>query len=272
MSCGQTDLDPKHTWGHTIAFCDQYFQRACALLRTTLDEVPTWTAVADRAVRTIRAGSTVHANVTTWHMPTTELSNERDGNPAPFAFQGPDHHTPEQYAQMRAGDLLLTNCVTPAVHEVRDRGVHVIVFTTAYVNSGAAPGWLGDNPGGLMPADVADQVIDTHIPWEQGLVDVPQVPEMKVFPGSSNVSCAIHWCLTAEVMQALGTGGSPDGTKARAYLTVLLERLGEVNRRHRQAIAEEAVGLARRVIGGGQVDVNGSNEGVRGMRTPWPRA
>ena len=212
--------DPEHTWGHTIAFCDQYFQRACALLRTTLDEVPTWTAVADRAVRTIRAGSTVYANVTTGHMPTTELSNEREGNPAPFAFQGPDHHTPEQYAQMRAGDLLLTNCVTPAVHEVRDRGGHVIVFTTAYVNSGAAPGWLGDNPGGLMPADVADQVIDTHIPWEQGLVDVPQVPEMKVFPGSSNVSCAIHWCLTAEVMQALGTGGSPDGTKARAYLTV----------------------------------------------------
>ena len=135
MSCGQTDLDPEHTWGHTIAFCDQYFQRACALLRTTLDEVPTWTAVADRAVRTIRAGSTVHANITTGHMPTTELSNEREGNPAPFAFQGPDHHTPEQYAQMRAGDLLLTNCVTPAVQEVRDRGVHVIVFTTAYVNS-----------------------------------------------------------------------------------------------------------------------------------------
>ena len=114
-----------------------------------------------------------------------------------------------------------------------------------------------------MPADVADQVIDTHIPWEQGLVDVPQVPEMKVFPGSSNVSCAIHWCLTAEVMQALGTGGSPDGSKARAYLAVLLERLGEVNRRHRQAIGQEAVELARRVIAGGHVDVNGSNEGVR---------
>ena len=45
MSCGQTDLDPEHTWGHTIAFCDQYFQRAGELLRTTLDEVPTWTAV-----------------------------------------------------------------------------------------------------------------------------------------------------------------------------------------------------------------------------------
>ncbi len=90
----------------------------------------------------------------------------------------------------------------------------------------------------LRSPDVADQVIDTHIPWEQGLIDVPQVPEMKVFPGSSNVSCAIHWCLTAEVMHALGTGGSPDGSKARAYLTVLLERLGEVNRRHRQAIAE----------------------------------
>ena len=27
---------------------------------------------------------------------------------------------------------------------------------------------------------------------------------------------------------------------------------------------EEAVGLARQVIGGGHVDVNGSNEGVRG--------
>ena len=256
--------NPEHTWGHTIAFCDQYFQRACELLRITLDEVPTWTAVADRAVRTIRAGSTVHANITTGHMPTTELANEREGNPAPFAFQGSDHHTPEQYAAMRSGDLFLTNCVTPAVREVRDRGVHVIVFTTAYVNSGSAPeGWLLDNPGGLLPADVADQAIDTHISWEQGLVDVPAVPEMKVFPGSSNVSCSIHWCLTAEVMQALGTGGSPDGSKAREYLTILLERLGEVNRRHRQTIVEEAVVLAKRVIAGGHVDVNGSNEGVR---------
>lgn len=256
--------DPEHTWGHTIAFGDQYHRRACELLQGTLDEAPTWTAVADRAVRTIRAGRTVHANVTTGHMPTTELANEREGNPAPFAFQGPDHHTAEQYAAMRAGDLLLTNCVTPAVREVRDRGVRVIVFTTAYVNSGSAPpGWLGDNPGGLLPADVADQVIDTRIPWEQGLVDVPQVPEMKVFPGSSNVSCAIHWCLTAEVMQALGAGGAPDGAKAREYLTILLERLDEVYRRHRQAIAAEAVALAKRVIGGGHVDVRGSNEGVR---------
>ena len=110
---------------------------------------------------------------------------------------------------------------------------------------------------------MADQVIDTHIPWEQGLVDVPQAPEMKVFPGSSNVSCAIHWCLTAEVMQALGAGGTPDGAKAREYLTILLERLDTVNRRHRQAIGEEAVVLAKRVIGGGHVDVRGSNEGVR---------
>ena len=259
-------MTPKsdHTWGHTTPFCDEYFENVRNLLETTVVEIPVWTAVADRAVHTIQSGYNVHANITTGHMPTAELSNDREGNPAPFIFQGPDHHTPEQYAAMRSGDLLLTNCVTPAVREVRDRGVYVCVFTTPYVESGTAPsGEVVENPEGLLPEGVANEVIQTHIPWEQGLVHVPEVPEMKLFPASSNVSCSIHWCLTAEVMQSLGTNSSPDGSKAREYLEVLITRLEKMNDQNQPLIMDEAVGLAKNVINGGHIDVNGSNEGVR---------
>ena len=261
-----TTHNPAHTWGHNLAFSEEYYREAHRLLTETLDDVPRLTEVAVRAVDTIRAGNTVYANVTTGHMPTDELANEREGNPAPFFYQGPDNCTPEQYAGMKEGDLFLTNQVNEDVRAVRDRGVHVVVYTTCYIDSGGAPeGWVTPNADNLLPADVANEVFTTRIPWQQGLVHAPEVPEMEVFPGSSNITCSLHWCLTAEVAHALGSGSdaTPDGAKAREYLGVLLQRLEAFHAAHATGIDELAATLAERVISGGHVDLRGANEAVR---------
>ena len=119
--------------------------------------------------------------------------------------------------------MLLTTMVNNSVRLARDRGVYVVVFTTPYINNrNTPPDQVKPNENDWMPEDVATLVVDTHIPWEHGLVHVPQIPEMAVCPGSSIGGCAIHWMISAEVAQALATDTPPEGSCGRRYLDILL--------------------------------------------------
>ena len=146
----------EHTWGHTIPFGEAYYRKALDTLRQLREDSATTTEVARKVVETIRAGNTVYMNVTTGHMPTYELSNDREGNPGPFEFTGADSCTPEQYAAMKAGDMLLTNAVSEAVRDAHELGVYVVIFTTCYVNcKQTPPGRVHPNPNDWMPEDIA---------------------------------------------------------------------------------------------------------------------
>ena len=258
------DTNPEHTWGHTIAFGEEYYQNVVKLLRAIHADAGIVAEVAVRAADAIRAGRKVYANITTGHMPTSELMNEREGNPALFEFTGSDVCTPEQFAAMQEGDVLLTNHVSEAERQARDAGVYVVIFTTCYVNNrNTPPEMVHPNENDLMPEDVASRVVESHIPWEQGLVHVPEVPEMAVFPGSSNGTCSIHWMITAEVAHTLATNTPPDGSVGRQYLDILLERLAEVHAQDLEQIGQVAVIVAKRIISGGRYFVRSRNDGVK---------
>ena len=253
----------EHTWGHTLAFGAAYYQRVTQLLRAIHQDADIMAAAAARCVDALRAGHKVYANITTGHMPGEELANEREGNPAPFEFSSADSCSPEQFESMRAGDVLLTNQVAEPVLQARESGVYVVVFTTAYVTHHNTPeGQVHPNPNDWLPEDVASQVIESHIPWEQGLVHIPAVPEMAVFPGSGNGSCALHWMITAEVMHALATDSSPEGKIGRQYMELLLERLEQNYARDIRRVNEVAERIARRIIGGGHYFLRSRNGGV----------
>lgn len=258
------NIHPEHTWGHTLPFGEEYYQNAVKLLREIRDDAAIMAEVATRAADAIRAGNTVYANITTGHMPSYELLNDREGNPAQFEFTGADTCTPEQFAAMRAGDVLLTNHVSEAVRDARDAGVYVVVFTTCYVNNrDTPPGKVLPNPNDWVPEDVASRVIDSHIPWHQGLVRAPEIPEMEICPGSANGSCAIHWMITAEVAHSLATDQSPTGTIGRQYVELLLTRLADVHTQDLDHINEIAVVIAKRIIDGGHYYVRSRNEGIQ---------
>ena len=90
---------------------------------------------------------------------------------------------PEIYAALVPGDVLLTNHVKAAVRQARDAGVLVVGLPTAYINnSGTPPGKVHPNENGWVLEDVSSLILETHIPWDQGIVRIPQVPEMPVFP------------------------------------------------------------------------------------------
>jgi len=247
-----------------MSSAEEYYGRAVALVSAIRDDADILAEVAAKATEAIRAGHRVYANVTTGHMPTSELVNEREGNPSLFEFTGHDVCSPEQFAAMRAGDVLLTNHVGNQELEAREAGVYVVVFTTCYFNNrNTPPGEVAPNENDWMPEDVASRVIDSHISWEQGLVHLPQVPEMAVLPGSSNGTCAIHWMITAEVTQALATGVTPDGSRAREYGGILLTRLADAYSRDGERRAQAAAAMADRIIDGGHYYVRSRNDGVK---------
>ena len=255
---------PEHTWGHTIPFGEEYYQNAVKLLRDIREDAAIMAEVAAKAADAIRAGNKVYANITTGHMPTYELVNDREGNPAQFEFTGADTCTPEQFAAMRAGDVLLTNHVSEAVRGARDSGVYVVVFTTCYVNNRDTPsGKVVPNVHDWVPEDVASRVIDSHIPWHQGLVHAPEIPEMEICPGSANGTCAIHWMITAEVAHTLATDQPPTGIIGSQYVDILLERLADVHTQDVDHINETAVVIAKRIIDGGYYYVRSRNEGIQ---------
>jgi len=255
---------PEYTWGHTIPFGLEYYQKAKASLLELRADIGMISEISSRAVKTIRAGNKVYMNVTTGHMPTYELVNEREGNPALFEFSGSDACTPEQFAAMEPGDLLLTNNVGEDVKNARQRGVYVVIFTTCYVNNKRTPpGRVNPNVNDWMPEDIASEVVYTSIPWQQGLVNIPEIPYMEAFPGSANVSCAIHWMITAETARSLATGGMPDGSQGLEYLDILLSRVDKVFELEMERINETALTLARRFIDGGRFFVRSRNEGIQ---------
>ena len=257
------NFDREHTWGHTIAFGEEYYQNGVKMLRALRKDAALIAEFAARCTEALRQGHKVYANATSGHMPVYELVNEREGNPALFEFC-PGHCTPEQFAAMQKGDVLFTNHVSKAVRAARDAGVFVAVITTCYTNNRNAPaGMVQPNENDWMPEDAASCVIESHIPWEQGLVHAPAVPEMAIFPGSGIGSSAIHWMITAEACHALETDIPADGTVGGQYVDLLLERLAVFHERDRQRVDHIAPKIARRIIAGGRFFVRSRNQGVQ---------
>ena len=258
------DLHPDHTWGHALPFGEEYYQQVTTLLRAVHADAGLFAQVADRAAEALRTGHKVYTDAAVGHMPPPEMADEREGNPAQIHCCG--HNCSEQdFAALEAGDLLLTNHVSEAVRQAREAGVHVVGLPTCYINNSTTPpGEVHPNENDWLLEDVCSVVLATHIPWDQGIVQVPEVPEMPLFPSSSNITCSIHWMLTAEVAAALATGDRPDGSAGRAYLDVLFERLADLHRGELARIDVEAVLVAKRIMAGGRFFVRSRNPGVQG--------
>ena len=259
--------NPEHTWGRTIDFGEEYYQNALKMLRALRDDAAIIAAVAQRCTDALKSGRKVYVNAVSGHMPRLELVNEREGNPALFEFS-PGGFTPEQCAAMGPGDVLITNSVSDDTLEAREAGAYVVVITTCYANNPSTPpGQVRPNTNDWMPADVASQVLESYIPWEQGLVHAPEVPEMAICPGSAIGTCSIHWMLTAEVAHTLATGQTPDGSIGSQYLDLMLQRLEDFHRRDLESANALAVTVAKRIIGGGRFYVRSRNGGVQSEAT-----
>jgi len=240
-------------------FMDVYLAGACAILdglRGELEHVGELTA---RAASVIRGGGTVYASMNVGHLPEHETASARRGNPGIMKEHGacadaaPGHYPcmETNFDVVRSGDMVFTNDCARKVRAARDRGAYVVAVTTSYVNNEFRPAGLTcPNEDNLLLKDVANDILHSHVPPEQGLCRTPEIPGVTLCPSAGIGTGTLFWMLNAALARKLtdASAGAADG--CAEYLGILRERVERV-REYTGRIREVAEAMARRVLDGG---------------------
>lgn len=247
--------DHEHTFGHTRLFMDEYHQGSLEILGRISGELPLIGELTSRAARTVQAGGTVWTSMNSGHMPHWEQRADRRGSPRIMKDHGQD-----QFARLQKGDMVFTNFCDRHVKAARDRGVYVVAVTVAYIDNEFRPEGFTDeshsNPDGLKLKDVSNVILHSHVPYTQGLVHAPEIPEFALCPSSQTGLGALHWMLNAELANKLANPKAPAVEKSAEYLRVLTARVKQLSA-HRAQMREAAVTMAHRIRSGGRWFVRG---------------
>ena len=256
----------EYTFGHTKLFMEEYYQGTLDILGAQSGELDQIGDLTSRAANLIRAGGTVWTSMDLGHMPHYEIKEERRGNPGIMKSHATSLRAERDFDHLQKGDIVFTHRANKGALAARERGVYVVCVTSNYWHNefrpagyGAADHW---NPDGLMLGDVANEILHSHIPYEQGLVHVPEVPEFAVLP-SSTTGTSIHWMLNAEIANKIANKNAKEVDKSAQYLQILTERVERLKEQFNQ-IRETAVIMAKKNSSGRKVV-------CQEHRTPWLR-
>jgi hypothetical protein len=107
-----------------------------------------------------------------------------------------------------------------------------------------------------------DVEVESHIPYTQGIVDCPEIPEMKLCPSSASPLCALFWMLQAEVAGRLHGPGEAGASRAEAVLDTVLARTRQAFAAERDRIFAACPEAARRIGRGAHFHVTSDHGGV----------
>ena len=170
---------------------------------------------------------------------------------------------------MKRGDVLVTNYVLEEVRAARDRGVYVVGVPTCYVDSEWTPrGYIQPNPNDWLLGDVSNEILQSHIPYHQGIVDCPEIPEMKICPSAANA-------LERHFLDVPGGSGEQVNEqkgekhveKSAAYLDTVLERIQEAYRLQKDSMFDHAPTVAKLIGNGGHYHVTSDHGSVANEAT-----
>ena len=240
----------EYTFGHTILFMEEYHQGTMEILGRLTGELELIGELTSRAANVVRSGGTVWTSMNSGHMPHAEQKETRRGSPRVMK-----DHERNEFAKLKKGDMVFTNYCERDVLAARERGVYVVSVTVNYVdNEFRPPGFTDDshsNPDGLKLKDVSNVILHSHVPFRQGLVHAPEIPQFAICPSSQTGLGAVHWMLNAELANKLADKNAKEVDKSAEYLRILTERV-ERTREHLDRIRETAVTMARRIRAGGR--------------------
>jgi len=242
--------DREYTFGHTMLFMEEYHQGTMEILGSLSGEVELIGELTSRAARVIRKGGTVWTSMNSGHMPHHEQKESRRGSPRIMK-----DHKKNEFAKLMKGDIVFTNHCNRDILAARERGVYVVCVTVNYVDNEFRPEGFTDtthsNPEGLKLKDVSNVILHSHVPYQQGLVHAPEIPEFAICPSSQTGLGAVHWMLNAEIANKLADKKAKPVDKSAEYLRILTKRVQQV-RQHMDHIRETAVSMARRIRAGGR--------------------
>jgi len=207
-------------------FMDQYYYGALDIVKgirdTQLDNIA---AAMEKAYELKRKGGYVCSHVNYGHYAMFAGSKDRPGQP--WVLPQPEiTPKPEEYDALKKGDFIITSRVSERYNELRDRGVYVVGVTNNYFRFyKTPPNGLRESTSKLTLEDMSDLVIDSQVPWDNGLVHAPQIPQLALCPSSGLCQFAVYWACTASLANLIGTKGKGSSTEpARKYLDILYNR------------------------------------------------
>ena len=126
---------------------------------------------------------------------------------------------------MKKGDFSISNGGGGRGDDLREQGVYVVNLTCNYSKfAKTPPGFLrsDDRPS---VEEVSDLVIDTHVPYYNGLVNAPQIPGFRICPSSGNAMMLVYWACTASLANLIGTKGKGSSAEpAEQFLDMAIDR------------------------------------------------
>ncbi|MFC1692487.1 hypothetical protein ACFL1R_03170 [Candidatus Latescibacterota bacterium] len=234
----------EYTFGHTVLFMEEYHLGTMEILGRLSGELDHIGELSSRAAHVIKSGGTVWASINVGHMPGSETKETRRGNSGVMK----DH---KGFDELKKGDMVFTNSCNKAVQAARDRGVYVVCVTVNYINNEFRPaGFTNPNEDDLLLKDVSNDILHSHVPYYQGLVHAPEIPEITICPSTSTGSGTVYWMLNAETANKLADKSAKEVDKSAEYIRILTERVERV-KEHMDRIREVAVTMARRIRDGG---------------------
>ncbi len=246
-----SEWEHEYTFGHTVLFMEEYHQGTMEILRCQSGELDQIGELTSRAARVINDGGTVWTSMDSGHMPHFEQKEDRRGSPGILREHAKD------FNRVQKGDMVFTNLCNKDVLAARERGVYVVCVTINYHDNEFRPrGFTADdnyhsNRDGLLLKDVSNEILHSHVPYYQGLVHAPEIPEFAICPSSGTGSGSIHWMLNAEIANKLANPEAKVVDKSAEYLRILISRIAQIED-HMDQIREVAVAMARRIRAGGR--------------------
>ncbi|MFC1508404.1 hypothetical protein ACFL60_01810 [Candidatus Omnitrophota bacterium] len=258
----------KYNWGHKEDFGTQYYRRMTEIIenirRTEMSLVGD---LSSRMTDALKTGNEVWLQAGDGHMGRFENDETLPGNPRimrSIKMHEWNRNEKERVAKLKKNDILLTSHVTEEIRAARDRGVYVIGVPVNYVdNEWTPPGFVHPNKNNWRLGDTSSVILQSYIPYTQGIVDCPEIPEMKICPSSSNSLYTIYWMFQCEVANKLKNKNAQQVDKSEVVIDTVLERIHETFRRQKDYMFDHAPTAAKMIGNGGHFHVTSDHPGVQ---------
>jgi hypothetical protein len=249
-----------------LPYYDQYHRGAARILTGIRDtQTDRITDEMSTAWARTRKGGTVYSQVTAGHFPTEETALDRIGNPGVFGFL--ERNADEAaYAALDPADVIITNTINTNNIPAMARGIRVLGVTVNYYPFDMTPpeqGYQIEYDGKLLKiGDASSMVIDSQIPWYNGLVHPPRHSGFPVLPSGGFANAVVYWmCAAAFDRLRAGKGDQGDIDGARYYIDTCIERLAKIGA-DRPKVLHAAETLAGYVECGARWWVYGANHAL----------
>ncbi len=251
----------KYNWGHTMDFGEQYYVRIVEILESIRrNEMQLIGDISSRMAETLKKGGKVWYDAYVGHMGTIECNEENKGNPRIFVSNAKN----VKYEEMKPGDVLVTNNVNEKIKAARDAGTYVVGVPVNYVDNEWTPrGFVSPNPNNWLLGDTSSVILQSYIPYHQGIVDIPEVPEMKICPSSANSVCSLFWMFQCEVANKLKNAKAKPVDKSAEFLDTVIGRIRDAYRLQKEYIFDAAPVVAKMIGNGAYYHCTSDHGGVQ---------